>query len=242
MRIVGLSGGIACGKSTVARILREQEGVEVIDCDALSRATQRKGRWGYRRVVGAFGLQVVRADDGELDREALARIVFDDPAARRRLNAASHAPVAAALAWRLLWAWLRLRPLVVVDMPLLFETGAHRFASTTVVVAVRDEAQQVGRLVARDGLSEADARSRVAAQMPLALKVALADAVLDNGAEGGGGGGLEGLRGQVGRLAARLRRGAPWWRTALYSPYALGFAAAWALRRLPALMVSLVKR
>lgn len=226
MRIVGLSGGIACGKSTVARLLADEHGVEVIDCDAIARATQRRGRWGHRRVAAAFGPRVLRAADGEIDREALGRLVFSDVNARRRLNAAAHAPIAVELVRRLLWAWLRLQPVAVVDMPLLFETGAHRWAALSVVVAA-DAGTQLRRLMARDGCGEADARARVDAQMPLEAKKARAGVVIDNG----GGVSAEALRAQVAALAARLRPRGARWRALLTSPYAL-LLAAWAVRRL----------
>ncbi|KAI8473017.1 MAG: dephospho-CoA kinase-domain-containing protein [Monoraphidium minutum] len=209
MRIVGLTGGITCGKSTVTAALRRR-GFLVIDCDKI-RTT-----WGHRRVVAAFGSGVLQPD-GELDRDALGRAAFGDASARRRLNASTHLPVALELLRRLAAAWLALRTVVVIDM-LLFETGSHRFTRPSVLV-VAEPQEQLRRLMARDGSAEADARSRVAAQMPLASKLALADVAVD-------------------ALVRRPRRGAllP---ALLTSPYglALGGAAlrAWGPRLLAAL-------
>lgn len=243
MRIVGLTGGIACGKSTVSRELRARHGRAVVDADALAHATTRKGRWGYRRVLRAFGggggregegeeagapHPILDRATGEIDRDALARLAFADPAARRRLNAATHPPVALALALALLKHWLLLRPLVVVDMPLLFETGADRFASATVVVAAGPEAQ-LRRLRERDGMGEEQARRRVAAQMRGEERERRATAVLRNE------GGREELLARVGEMA-RDRKGPlrrEWgWAVATWPPTLA--LAGWALWRLGA--------
>jgi len=180
MRIVGLTGGIACGKSTVSRELTAL-GFPVVDADALARATTEKNRWGYRRLVRAFGKgAVLDPATGEIDRERLARLAFSDRAVRRTLDRATHPPVALALALAVLRSWLLLRPVLVVDMPLLFETGADRLASATLVVSAPEDLQ-VRRLAQRDGMDEEQARRRVGAQMPTAEKEARATAVLPNG-------------------------------------------------------------
>lgn len=186
MRLIGLTGGIACGKSTVSRELRERHGLAVVDADALAREATRPGRWGYRRVVRAFGnnpsQSIIDPTTRELDREAVARLAFADPIARKRLNSATHLPIALALAKALLCHWLRLKPLVVVDMPLLFETGFDRFCAATVVVSASDELQ-VARLKDRDGMDEARARARIAAQMKGEERERRATAVVRNGAD-----------------------------------------------------------
>ena len=116
---------------------------------------------------------------GEIDRDALGAAVFSDPAARKRLNAATHLPLACELIVRLLAAWMMFEPLVVVDMPLLFETGASRLTRPRVLVAC-DKHTQLQRLMARNGLSAEQASARVSAQMPLAAKRSRADVVIDN--------------------------------------------------------------
>jgi dephospho-CoA kinase len=148
--------------------------------------------------------------------------VFSDAAARRRLNAATHPAVGLELARRILCAWLRCSPAIVVDMPLLFETGFYRLTRPRVLVVCSPEVQQ-RRLVARDALSAAAADSRIAAQMPLAAKRRLADVVLHNDGDG-----LEQLQAQVEQLARQLRRQA-WLHRYLLSPVGLlaAAAAAW---------------
>jgi dephospho-CoA kinase len=224
MRLVGLTGGIACGKSTVSRELRRR-GVSVVDADALAHATTKRGAWGYRRVVRAFGREhVLDPTTGEIDRDALARLVFSDPAARRRLNAATHPPVALALALALLRRWLLLTPLVVVDMPLLFETGSDRFTSATIVVSA-DLDTQLKRLASRDGMGEEQARQRIGAQMSAAERERRATVVLRNQ------GGLADLEARVGALvgAAGPLQPAWGWAVATWPPVlALG---GWALGR-----------
>lgn len=236
MRLVGLTGGIACGKSTVSRELSQRYGVAVVDADTLAHATTKRGCWGYRRVVRAFGASVLDPATREIDRDALARLAFSDPTARRRLNAATHPPVALALALALLRHWLLLRPLVVVDMPLLFETGSDRFASSTIVVSAPPEVQ-LRRLAERDGMEEEAARRRVAAQMPGEERERRATVVLRNQ------GAREALLAQVEALArdgsGPLRRA--WgWAVATWPPTLLG--AAWAVWRVAAGVVVAARR
>jgi dephospho-CoA kinase len=236
MRIIGLTGGIACGKSTVSRHLAEH-GLAVVDADALARDATKKGAWAYRRVLRAFPNQqtsIVDPTTGELDREAVARLAFADPQARRRLNQATHLPVALALAGVLLRHWLLLRPLVIVDMPLLFETGFDRVCSATVVVTAPEDVQ-VARLKQRDGMEERDASRRIAAQMASAERERRATAVLRNGGECT----REELRAQVDALVCdrtkqRLFRRRWGWAVLTWPPTAWVLAmaaAAWFGRR-----------
>lgn len=194
--MVGLTGGIASGKSTVTAALRNA-GVEVIDADEVTHHVQRKGAWAYRRVVRQFGSRVLDGS-GNIDRQKLGDIVFSDAAARRRLNQATHAPIAVEIGRRLLWAWLRGSGTVVLDMPLLYESGAYRVTRPVVVVSVPRETQVV-RLMQRDSCSREGAEARVAAQMPLADKAARADIVVNNG------GSREDTQEQAAQLAHTLR-------------------------------------
>uniref|UniRef100_A0A383VGM4 Dephospho-CoA kinase n=1 Tax=Tetradesmus obliquus TaxID=3088 RepID=A0A383VGM4_TETOB len=197
MLVVGLSGGIAAGKSTATRQLIGL-GIPVIDCDRVAHDTACKGAWGYRRIVAAFGPGIL-TETGDIDRARLGQLVFADAAARRRLNKATHAPVAVELLRQLLGHWLCFRRLVVIDMPLLFETGTYKLASSNVVVACRPELQ-LQRVMLRDSCSAADAKARIAAQMPLERKMQLADVVLENDSS------LEQLQEQVLELVATLRK------------------------------------
>jgi dephospho-CoA kinase len=194
MLLVGLTGGIGSGKTTVARRLAER-GAVVIDADALARDAVEQGTSGFDAVVRRFGPGVV-GSDGSLDRPALASIVFVDDTARHELEAIVHPEVRRGIA-EIVATNAGTDRVVVLDSPLLIETGAHRDCEVVVVVAAQLETQ-IARLVDR-GMDEADARARLATQMPLADKAEVADVVLDNE------GTLAELRDQVDRLWEELR-------------------------------------
>jgi dephospho-CoA kinase len=162
-----LTGGIATGKSYCLQHFAEL-GVPVVDADRLARDAVTPGSPGLRAVVDRFGSEVLAAD-GSLDRPALGRIVFDDPRARAALEAIIHPEV-----YRHIREWFANLPagtrIAMADIPLVFETG-HNHDFDAVVVAACDPAEQVRRVVARDGLSERDARARLAAQWPIEEKV-----------------------------------------------------------------------
>jgi dephospho-CoA kinase len=174
MRQVALTGGIATGKSYCLGRFAAM-GVPVVDADRLARLAVAPGSPGLAAVVQRFGNSVLR-DDGTLDRSALAAIVFADRAARADLEAIVHPDV-----YRRIREWFaRLPPGTVVaiaDIPLLYETGhEHEFDGTIVCACAPDE--QLRRLVVRDGLSEEEARARLAAQWPIDEKVKRADYVI----------------------------------------------------------------
>ena len=174
---IGLTGGIASGKSSAARALSAL-GVVVVDADQVAREVVDKGSDGLREVVAAFGAEVL-TPDGSLDRERLAARVFGDEQARKRLQAITHPRIAQRSAERIAAAQASATPYVVYDAPLLVEVGAHRGLDALIVVAAA-EALQVARARARDGMDEAQARQRIAAQLPLARKIEVADYVLQN--------------------------------------------------------------
>lgn len=217
MLVVGLTGGIACGKSSVSAQL-QRAGIPVIDADALAKQTTEKGRWGYRRVMAAFGPRYL-LPNGDLDRVALGQLVFSDAVARRRLNAATHTPVAVALLLQLLLHWLRHTRCVVLDMPLLVETHVHRMVSIVVVVSASPTVQ-LQRLMLRDGSSAGDAQARIDAQLPLAQKEALAQVVLHNDGD------RQALQEQVSELVRQLQARSRSWCTWLATPSGLLLAAA----------------
>ena len=173
MRRVALTGGIATGKSAVAATLRTQ-GVPVVDADALARKAVAAGSAGLREVVARFGSGVLAAD-GALDRAALGRIVFADPAARRDLERIVHPRVRAGVA--AFFAGQEDYPAAIAEIPLAFETGWYRSFDVVVVVACRPAAQ-LERLMARDRLTLDQARARLAAQWPIEDKARLADRVI----------------------------------------------------------------
>ena len=175
--IIGLTGGIACGKSSVARIL-EERGLPVIDADQVARDVVAPGSDGLAAGVDAFGDGVLDAQGG-LDRAKLGEIVFADPDARRRLEAITHPRIAAESGRRMQEALAAGAERVFYEAALLVEIGRHKdFGALWVVAAPRES--QIERVMARDGLSRADAEARLAAQMPVAEKAAVADVVIDN--------------------------------------------------------------
>jgi dephospho-CoA kinase len=175
MLLVGLTGGIGSGKSTVAQML-EEHGAVVLDADIFARHAVRRGTPAYDRVVTRFGSGVV-ASDGELDRGRLARLVFADRNALRDLEEIVHPEVR-----RLIDDGIALNAstdhVVVLVNPLLIEMGAHRDCDVVVVVSAPPETQ-VARMRAR-GMDEGDVRARMDAQIASEDRVAHADVVLDN--------------------------------------------------------------
>lgn len=174
MTKVALTGGIATGKSYVVRQLREA-GVPVVDADILAHQAVAPGTPALAAIVARFGAGILTRD-GTLDRAALAARVFADPAARRDLEAIVHPVVRAGIA-AFFEALPAATPVAVADIPLLFETGRERDFDVVVVVACAPE-EQVRRVMARDGLPREAAAQRIAAQWPIADKVARADAVI----------------------------------------------------------------
>ena len=178
MKIIGLTGGIACGKSTVSKALRVL-GAYVVDADGAAHALSRPGQPIFNAYVKRFGTGIV-SSDGTLDRAAIGRLVFADPAVRIEVDAIAHPLIRAEAERQLAAARDAGAGAAVLDVPLLFEAGWDALADEMWVV-VLPEAQQLARLRARDtGMSEAEARARIAAQMPLAEKCARADVVIDN--------------------------------------------------------------
>ena len=194
-RRIGLTGGIASGKSSVGRLLAAQ-GLPLLDADVYAREALAPGSPGAQAVLAHYGAGV-RAPGGEIDRAALGQIVFSDAAERRWLEELVHPLVRARFAAEL--EALVAEPLVVLVVPLLFEAGLEALCSEVWLVDC-NETQQLQRLMARDGLGEADARARIAAQWPLARKRQLADVVLNNR------GGPEHLATQVERAQAWIKQ------------------------------------
>jgi dephospho-CoA kinase len=175
--IVGLTGGIASGKSAAARVLSGL-GVGIVDADQVAREVVEKGRDGLAAVVAAFGSEVLTAD-GALDREKVAKLVFREPEARKALQAITHPRIAIRSAEQIAALTATASPYVIYDAPLLVEVGAHRGLDALIVIAAERETQ-IARAVARDGMARDEAERRIAAQLPLADKVAVADYVVNN--------------------------------------------------------------
>lgn len=176
--LVGLTGGIATGKSTVSDVLR-QLGCEVIDADRLARDVVEPGQPALTAIVTEFGRDVVTAG-GALDRKKLGAIVFADPERRRRLEAITHPAIRERFLARLdELADEGFAGIVVFDAPVMIESGNYKNMDRLIVV-VTDEPTQMARLQGRDGTDDAEGRRKIASQMPLAEKARLADYVIDN--------------------------------------------------------------
>lgn len=198
MRVVGLTGGIASGKSTFSALLHAR-GVPVIDADALARQVVEPGSPSLARIAAQFGPGVL-APDGSLDRKRLAARVFADPGARRALEAITHPAIRQAMVAETLRLAAAGHELVIYDTPLLYEVGLDA-ALDAVVVVWAPRAVQRDRLVRRDGLGPAEAEARLAAQLPLDEKAARADFVVENAGEPAA------LAAKADRLLADLRAG-----------------------------------
>ncbi|GAA5884253.1 hypothetical protein JCM6882_002196 [Rhodosporidiobolus microsporus] len=201
MLVVGLTGGIASGKSTVTSLLTAQH-IPVIDLDVLSRAAVAPNSYALSRISSHFGQSILHPD-GSLNREKLGSIVFGNEKERKVLNSIVHPAVRRLLAWEVVKAWFRGERIVVVDAPLLVEAGLWRFCGAIVVVYC-SEILQLQRLRQRNNLSLSDAQARLSSQLPLSSKLSYADYVLDNS------GPLADLTSQVDGVVAKLRRRAGW--------------------------------
>lgn len=182
MKVVGLTGGIASGKSTVADLLRAR-GAVVIDADVVAREIVEPGEDAYNEIVAAWGPAVL-GPDGALDRARLGAIIFSDAEARARLNAMTHPRVRR----RMLEQAEALRrgptppPVAVLDIPLLFENGLEALVEETWLVYL-DPEHQLERLMRRNGYSREEAAQRIAAQLPLSEKARRATRLIDNNGE-----------------------------------------------------------
>lgn len=177
MILIGLTGGVATGKSTVAEMFK-QCGAVVIDADALAREVVQRNKPAWRDIVRTFGEKILNPDR-TINRQALGSIVFRYPAKRRRLERIIH-PRVAREQQRLTREAARKDPTAVVlyDVPLLFEAGIDKRVQKIIVVTA-DQQTQIARLKKRNGLSRAEALRRIRSQIPIAKKTRMADLVID---------------------------------------------------------------
>ena len=195
---VGLTGGIASGKSTVSGMFREL-GAHIIDADVLAKEALEPGRPAYAETIRVFGRRIA-GSDGRIDRRALGEIVFGDPEKRRALEAIVHPRVFEEEA-RIFGELSAREPrgIAVFDAALLIESGAHVRMDKVVLVWCREETQ-VARMAEKWGLTPEEAAVRVRAQMPLDEKKKYADYVIDNDGD------LAGTRAQVARIYSELKQ------------------------------------
>nr|ACU24555.1 unknown [Glycine max] len=177
MRIVGLTGGIASGKSTVSNLFKSHD-VPIVDADVVAREVLMKGSGGWKKVVAAFGDEIL-LENGEVNRPRLGQIVISDPDKRQFLNRLLAPYISRGIFWKVLKLWMKGYKVIVLDVPLLFEAKMDKFTKPIIVVWV-DPETQIQRLLARDKSSEEDARNRINAQMSLDVKRGKADIVIDN--------------------------------------------------------------
>ncbi|NXW04246.1 DCAKD protein, partial [Fregetta grallaria] len=196
MFLVGLSGGIASGKSTVVAVLREL-GCAVIDADVIAREVVQPHFQAYQQIVRYFGTEIL-LENGEINREALGNIIFSHPEKRQLLNSITHPEIQKEMLKQILKYFVLGYRYVILDIPLLFETNRlPKFMKYTVVVYC-DPRTQLSRLMKRNGLSQAEAEARIASQLPLDEKRRLATHIIDNSGD------RESTRRQVLRLHAHL--------------------------------------
>lgn len=178
MIILGLTGGIACGKSTVSSYLREL-GAPVVDADAIAIALAEKGQPVYNAFVEHFGQEIALGPDGSLNRAAIGEMVFRNKGERRWMDRATHPLIRNEVENRLKGLADKGAEIAVVDVPLLFEAGWDDLCEIIWVVSVSPQVQ-LARLMKRNGLSKKLAQDRINSQMALAEKLRRADTVIDN--------------------------------------------------------------
>jgi dephospho-CoA kinase len=197
MLTIGLTGGIAAGKDSVAQIL-EARGAEIIDADKIARKLLEPGQAAFDKVISTFGRDILNLE-GNIDRKILADIVFKNETKREGLNSILH-PAIIDEEWNKVLAIKRRNPeaIAVINAPLLIESGNYKDVDKVILV-VADKALVIKRLMQRDGLSREGALSRIASQMPEDEKRNYADYIIENN------GSLEDLRGKVRQLFKTLK-------------------------------------
>jgi len=175
--VIGLTGGIASGKSTVSNFLKEMD-ITVVDADLEARLAVMKGESAYFKIIAEFGEDILLAND-EIDRQKLGSIIFHQVEKRQRLNDIVHPEVRQRMSDQVEKAKRKKEEVIVLDIPLLFESKLTYMVDKTVLVFVDNETQ-LKRLIARNNLSVEDAEARIHSQMPLSDKIRLADAVINN--------------------------------------------------------------
>lgn len=197
MLTIGLTGGIATGKSTVSALLR-QAGFPIVDADIVAREVVEPGTPTLEKIKLAFGPGII--DNGVLDRRKLGQIVFEDGAQLKKLNDIMQPAISSAMADRINFWRLQNVPILVLDVPLLFERDydKNKLVDKIIVVTASEEIQ-LSRLENRDQLSNMEARNRVKAQLPMSQKIARADYVIDNN------GRIEELQEQVTVLIKKIK-------------------------------------
>ncbi|AQX53525.1 dephospho-CoA kinase [Priestia flexa] len=193
--VVGLTGGIASGKSTVSAIFREMN-IPVIDADQIAKEVVQNGRVAYSKIVEAFGKEILQ-EDLEINRAALGQIIFHNEQERQKLNSIVHPEVRSEMLKQKEQLIAEQYQLVVLDIPLLFESKLTYLVDQVIVVHV-NELVQLERLQKRNNLSKEDALARIKSQLPLTEKAKMADFIIDNN------GSIDETKEQVIKLVSKL--------------------------------------
>ncbi len=178
--IIGLTGSIASGKSTVAKML-EGYHLPIVDADLVARQVVEPGTETLAKIAQAFGEEVIK-EDGTMDREKVGLIIFHDPAKRKMLNDIIHPAIRLEMIRQRDEHLKQGAPHVVMDIPLLFESKLQHFVDKILVVSVKEDVQ-LERLMKRNQLSEEEARARIASQLPMSVKEQGAHAVIYNNSD-----------------------------------------------------------
>ncbi|RCW66327.1 dephospho-CoA kinase [Saliterribacillus persicus] len=176
--VIGLTGNIATGKSTISKMFNDNFHIPIIDADIIAREVVEPGEQAYNKIVETFGEEILD-NERKINRPFLGKIVFSDEFKREALNKIVHPEVRKEMLDKLNYWKSQNKRAVVLDIPLLFENNLDILVDKTIVVSA-DTSTQLARLVKRNKLTEEDARKRMEAQMPLHVKETKADAVIDN--------------------------------------------------------------
>lgn len=188
--IIGLTGSIASGKSTVSKMLAEK-GYPIIDADLVARQVVEPGSETLKKIGDLFGDEVIKPD-GTMDREKVGALIFSDPARRKQLNDIIHPAIRGEMLRQRSDYLAQGYRTIIMDIPLLFESKLQHFVDKILVVSVTEE-NQLTRLMERNGLNDKDAKARISSQLPMSVKEEGADAVIYN-------------NGTVGETARQLER------------------------------------
>lgn len=178
MFLVGLTGGIASGKSTVSSIFQEY-GIKIIDSDIVARKVVEPGTSAWKKIQKEFGSNII-LPNGMIDRQELGKIIFSNSELRKKLNSITHPEIYKEIFWNCLKMFLQGHQFIIVELPLLYESGKMTKYIHKVIVVSCSENQQLRRLMMRNGFSEFDSLQRINAQMPLKDKCQMADFIIDN--------------------------------------------------------------
>lgn len=178
MIIVGLTGGIATGKSSCSKYLREKHGVDIIDADTIAHQILEPGTPTYFAIIDEFGLGILQ-NDTRIDRAVLGSMIFQNKDKRSALNRITHPTIRLIMLQRVIYYFLIGTRIIVLDTPLLFESSLQKYVHRIVVVYTPENIQ-LQRLVSRDRITYTQAQSRISSQMPIEEKKTLADYLIDN--------------------------------------------------------------